>query len=148
MIISDTVKPRLNDLATETPSLRDLRAFGWIVGGLTAVFGSFLLPALLGRVAWGELGPVWPLGVGAALALAALVRPTLLSSVYRFWMRLAAFLAEVNTRVLLTLLYLLLIVPMGLLRQRVKRRPLGPSRSGPIRKPRDPIPASQLEKLF
>jgi hypothetical protein len=91
----------------DAPSRSELRRFGLTVGGM------FLL---LGVVSWwrGHVLPprvFWTLGV--LLCAPALVAPALLGPVKREWMRAAMVLAEVNGRIILTVLFYGVIAPVG-----------------------------------
>ena len=88
-----------------------LRRFGLTVGGV------FLL---LGCVSWWrahEVAPrvLWVLG--APLVLLGLVAPSLLRPVERAWMAMAEVLGRINTRIILTTLYFLVVTPVGWLRR-------------------------------
>jgi hypothetical protein len=107
--------PVLHDLLHEVRALdtgrRPLRSFGLLVGAVLTGLGAL--------VGWRSAGGVPPLayvlaGAGAALLLAGLTVPALLRPLYRAWMGLALVLGYVMTRVLLTLVFFLLVVPIGL----------------------------------
>jgi hypothetical protein len=98
-------------------SRTQLRKFGLTVGGAFAI---------LGTISWWrghEIPPrvLWTLGV--LLVVPGLVAPTILAPVERAWMRFAAVLAYVNTRILLTVLFYLVMLPIGLIR-RITQDPL------------------------
>jgi hypothetical protein len=96
----------------------ELRNFGLILG---ALFGAFfgVLPALLrGRI------HRWPWAVAAALWLAALLYPLALKYLYAGWTRLGLALGWINTRIVLTLLFALSIVPTGLVMRMLGRDPM------------------------
>jgi len=103
--------------AVAAPSRRELRRFGLVVGGAFAVLGSLS--------AWrGHAVPPLVLGtLAAALLVAALLAPRALAPVERRWMAAAEALGRFNTRVLLTLLYVFLFTPVGVVR-RALRDPL------------------------
>lgn len=54
-------------------------------------------------------------GLGTTLAVLGLTVPMLLKPVYRVWMALAVVLGFIMTRVILTIVYYLIITPIGLL---------------------------------
>jgi hypothetical protein len=88
-------------------SARELRNFGLLLGGLFALFFG-LVPL------WRHHGlHLWPWMLAAVLWLAALIKPTTLGYLYRGWTRLGLALGWLNTRVILTLLYAIAIVPVG-----------------------------------
>ena len=89
----------------------ELRRFGLVVAaGLSAL-------ALFGWFRGHTHGPV-VLGTAAgALLLAALVAPRALHGVRRAWLGLAAALAWLNTRVILSVLYYAVFTPVGVIRR-------------------------------
>jgi hypothetical protein len=75
---------------------------------------------LLAAVSWwrGHVTPPLVLGgVGAALVLPALLVPRVLGPVEHAWMAMAAVLGAVNTRILLTLVYVVVVTPIGWIRR-------------------------------
>ena len=89
-------------------SAKELRTFGLVLGALFAVFFG-VWPLLRHRG-----GPLWPWIVAGVLWLCALIWPAALSYLHRGWARLGLALGWVNTRVILTLLFAISIVPAGL----------------------------------
>jgi len=63
--------------------------------------------------------------VAVALLVIALATPTLLDAPNRIWMRFARLLGWVNSRVLLTLLFVFIVTPYGLLLRLFGRDPMG-----------------------
>ena len=97
------------------PPPRHPRKFGLVMAG--AFTGLFLVRWVLsGAFAW------WLLGVAGAFLLAGLLMPAVLAPVDAGWMKLAGWLGAVNSRVLLTVVFGLVITPMGLLRRLFGRR--------------------------
>lgn len=86
---------------------RELRKFGLMVGGVFAVVGLLFLWRHPGRSPYF----LWP---GGTLMLLGLVLPRVLKWVYLVWMSIAFALGFVMAHVILTLLFLLVITPMGL----------------------------------
>jgi hypothetical protein len=98
------------------------RSFGRSVGGV--------LLLIAGVLAWrGRLGAAAAVGaIGAVLVILALVRPSLLKWPRAGWMRLALALGYVNARIILTLAFVLVLTPMGLIWRLIGRDPLGRAR--------------------
>jgi hypothetical protein len=63
-------------------------------------------------------------GLGVALLLAGLFAPALARRFHVLWMRLAAALGYVNSRVLLTVMFYGVFTPYGLVSRLIKRDPL------------------------
>jgi hypothetical protein len=91
--------------------------------GLTVGFAFCALAALLlwrGHVLRAEVAGV----TGAVLVILGLIRPALLKHPAAAWMRLAHVLGYVNSRIILTVLFALVLTPMGLLWRLVGKDPL------------------------
>lgn len=100
------------------PNRRELRHFGLVLGAMfAAVFG--LLP-LVRR----HHSPLWPWIAATVLWAIALGGPGALAYVHRGWTRLGVALGWVNTRVILSALYALTIVPLGLVMRLFRRDPM------------------------
>jgi hypothetical protein len=87
---------------------KELRTFGLVLGVLFVAFFG-VVPILRHRAT-----PLWPWILASILWLMALIWPVSLSYLHRVWTRLGLALGWVNTRVILTLLFTLTIVPVGL----------------------------------
>ena len=90
-----------------TRSTGELRRFGLTVGGIFA---------LLALISWWRGHVVAPSVMGAlgvTLVGAGLAAPAALRPVERYWMRGAHVLGEVNARIILTVLFYLVIFPVG-----------------------------------
>lgn len=85
------------------------RRFGLAVGTALPVLFGLGLPWLFGT-AW----PLWPWPVGAALIGLGLFAPRPLMPLERIWMGVAHVLGRVNSIILLTLVYYLVITPTAL----------------------------------
>lgn len=90
-------------------SKKDLRDFGLVTGGIFIILFGLLLPFLKSHPF-----PVWPWIVAVLLSIGALFLPNLLKPVYQIWMRIGHVLGWVNTRILLSIIFFVLITPMGL----------------------------------
>lgn len=92
-----------------------LRRFGYMVGSVILFLGCFLL--------WRQRGAGWPLiSIGTVLVLAAGMVPSILKWVYAPWMIGALALGWVVTRILLTLVFFLVVTPVGLLQRLFGKR--------------------------
>jgi hypothetical protein len=93
-----------------------LRRFGFTVGLAMLLLGSVLL--------WRHNhGAGWPLtSIGSLLVIAAGFAPEWLAFVHRPWMILSLALGWVVTRVLLTIVFFLVVTPIGLLQRLFGKR--------------------------
>jgi Saxitoxin biosynthesis operon protein SxtJ len=90
-------------------TIRELRSFGVTVGAV--VCGIGLWPAM-----WSGAHPRWwALAIGGLLLVAGLVAPRMLVTVHRTWMAVGHVMGWINTRIILTLFFYLILTPMGLL---------------------------------
>ncbi len=128
------------------PAKRDLRKFGLRVG---AVF------VLLGVVSWVRghtLAPRFLWTVAACLVVPALLAPALLRPVERLWMSGAALLGHVNTRIILTVLFYVVLTPVGLMLRLVRdplNRRLDPSAgSNWVRRAPQPVDPARYQEQF
>lgn len=137
----------LRALDTSRPALR---RFGWVVGGVLLLIGGIVL----WRQGWTLSTASQVLfGVGTALVVLGTAVPQALRAVYRGWMALALILGFVMTRVLLTLVFFLVVTPIGLLMRLIghdpmRRKPDDAAATYWIPKePHDPSP-KRLERYF
>ena len=98
---------------------KGLRQFGLTTGSIVAVLFGLIFPYLLERP-W----PIWPWIVGGVLAAWALVIPGTLRPVYRGWMRLGLLLGRITTPIILTLVFLITIVPGALILRMLGKDPM------------------------
>jgi hypothetical protein len=121
------------------------RKFGFVVGGAFVLLGVALAVAGSRRA-----GPAIA-AVGGLLVLLGATAPAALAPVHRAWMAVARVLGRVNTTVFLTLVFFLVLTPLGLLlrlggRDELDRRRRGVSTWVPYpARNRDP---RHFEKMF
>ena len=94
------------------------RSFGISVGTVLLLIAAFLL--WRGRTTGATIAG----GVGAVLLLFGLTYPPLLYYPSKAWWALAAVLGYVNARIILTVAFLLVLTPIGLLWRALGRDPL------------------------
>jgi hypothetical protein len=131
---------------TQDLSVKELRQFGLIMGGMIALMFGLVIPWLWSAAAW----PWWPWAVGALFVAWALALPATLAPVYRGWMKLAAVLAWINTRLILGIAFYLVILPISLV-LRLRRDPMARKydpNAVSYRIKKNPRPHNQMEKPF
>lgn len=112
---------------------------------------------LLGIAAWnlyrGRMTVVLIFGaLGATLVVVGLLVPPAARAFHTAWMRFAAALGHVNSRVLLTLVYYLVVTPYGVVTRLVGRDPLrrrgAPGESHWVERKTTRQSPEQFERLF
>jgi len=101
------------------PDVNELRSFGFITGGLTPVIFGLLLPWLFGHDF-----PKWPWIVSGTLLVWTLVLPKSLKPVYRVWMTIGLILGWINTRIILSIMFYLIILPTGVIMRLFGKDPM------------------------
>ena len=99
-------------------SRRRDRSFGISVGAVLCAIAAIL--AWRGRLSRAEVVGA----VGVALLVAGLLAPRVLRWPSAIWWRLAGVLGYVNARILLTLLFVLVLVPVNLIWRLIGKDPL------------------------
>ncbi|NIV18509.1 MAG: sxtJ [Woeseiaceae bacterium] len=99
----------------DTPEIPELdssglRRFGFTTGAIVAVLFGVLLPYLFEH-AW----PRWPWVLAAILFSWATVAPGTLRLVYRGWMRIGLLIGKIMTPVILTLVYVIAVIPTAII---------------------------------
>jgi hypothetical protein len=84
-----------------------LRNFGLLIAGVLLLAGAWL---------WWKSAAIWPGVIAAAVLLAVMgvAVPAIMKPIYRIWMIFALILGWVMTRIILTLVYYLVLTPIGL----------------------------------
>jgi amino acid transporter len=98
---------------------RGLRRFGLTTGVIIAALFGIVFPYFL-DLSW----PIWPWIVFAVLGIWALIAPTSLGPVYRGWMRFGMLLSKITTPIVLTLLFLITILPGAMLLRLFRKDPM------------------------
>jgi len=123
-----------------------LRRFALTTAAIIALLFGLLLPWLF-AAGW----PIWPWPLAAVLALWGLVAPSGLRPVYRGWMRFGLVLSRLTTPLILSLVFFLLFVPIGLAMRLFGRDPmrrrLQPEAES-YREPSQPISPDSFERPY
>jgi hypothetical protein len=98
------------------------RSFGISVGAVLLAVSAFLL--WRGRITAAEINS----GIGAVLVILGLTKPMLLKWPSAVWWKFALVLGYINARVILTIAFTLVFVPLGLLWRLIGRDPLATRR--------------------
>lgn len=88
---------------------RGLRNFALTTGAILATLFGIAFPYLFSRP-W----PVWPWVVFAILAVWGITAPNSLRPVYRGWMHVGLLLSKVTTPIILTLVFIIAIIPTAI----------------------------------
>ncbi len=97
-----------------------------------------------GRISAG----VWLAGVGTVLALLGTFTPSVLRIPSRWWWRLSHALGWINTRVLLSLFFFVVLTPIGLLFRLLGRDPLSQRAGSSTWSPYPSRPRGHFERMF
>ncbi|NEO26304.1 MAG: sxtJ [Kamptonema sp. SIO4C4] len=95
---------------------QELRQFGMTLGTIIPVLFGLILPWV-----WGHELPRLPWVLGGVFWGLALLLPQTLKPVYSGWMKVAAVLAWVNTRLILGIIFFLVVTPMALVMRLIQR---------------------------
>jgi len=135
----------LKQLMHQEVSIKQLRSFGLLVGGVFAVIGFWPV------VFRGGTLRLWAL-IGAGLLIGpALVMPQVLKFVYQGWMILGHVLGWINTRIILSIIFYTVFTPAGVLMRFLKKDPMrrkpepGAESYRVVRQPR---PGSHMKQQF
>lgn len=87
---------------------KDLRSFSRVVGGVFCALGAFF---------WWKghtIGPIF-VGIGIPILVLGVIWLRSLKPVHKFWMTLAILMGFVVSRIILTVVFFLVITPIGLI---------------------------------
>tara|TARA_B100000212_G_C27345923_1_gene521310 strand:+ start:318 stop:710 length:393 start_codon:yes stop_codon:yes gene_type:complete len=105
-------------------SKKQLREFGYLIGiGFPLIIG-WLIPAISGHVF-----RTWTLFFSIPILIIGILRPALLSELYKLWMKLGYLLGWVNSRIILGLIFILILQPISLFMKLFNYDPLRKKRN-------------------
>jgi len=87
---------------------KDLRQFGFTVGGALLIIGAALYY-------FEKSSAIYFIVIGGILVLSAIIYPKILKPLNKVWMGMAIVLGFVMSRLILTILFFLVLTPIGLL---------------------------------
>ncbi len=101
----------IQELRNLNVSRSALQKFGWLIGGLLLALGLwFLFKGDPTHQHFGYLSSV----LGLFLFTLGTLSPKILTPIYRLWMGLAFVMGAIMSRVILTIVFFLLVTPIGL----------------------------------
>ena len=103
----------------EIISKKQLREFGLLIGFGFPLLIGWLIPALTGHGL-----SEWTLWVGFIALIIGLTSPRLLYYPYKFWMKLGLILGWVNSRIILCLVYMIVLLPISFVMRLIGYDPL------------------------
>ena len=103
----------------EIISKKQLREFGLLIGFGFPLLIGWLIPALTGHGF-----RAWTLWVGFLGLIIGLTSPHLLYYPYKFWMKLGLTLGWVNSRIILGLVFIMILLPISVIMRRIGYDPL------------------------
>jgi hypothetical protein len=98
---------------------KQLRSFGFTVGGIFALIASWPLIVRAEDPRW------WAVAAAGCLLLPALVFPKSLAWIYKRWMALGHALGWINTRIILGFIFYVIVTPIGIFRRWLGKDPMG-----------------------
>jgi len=132
-------------MVQQAASIKELRSFGLLVGGVFSVIG--LWPMMI----HGASLRLWAVGVGGLLIASGGLVPHLLAPVYKGWMWIGHILGWINTRILLGFIFYGLITPIGIVFRLMGKdtmRQAFSEESSTYRVARQPRPRSHMKFQF
>ena len=106
-------------------SKKQLREFGLLIGFGFPLLIGWLIPSLMGHGL-----RAWTLWVGFLGLLIGLTSPRLLYYPYQLWMKLGLLLGWINSRIILCLVYIIVLLPIAFVMRLIGYDPLRRLRKG------------------
>ena len=100
-------------------SKKQLREFGFLIG-----FGVPILIGLILPVLFGHYFRIWTLWVGFPFIILGLFKPNFLLYPYKYWMLFGDFLGWINGKVILSLVFFFVLIPISIVMKILKYDPL------------------------
>jgi hypothetical protein len=98
---------------------KELRKFGLLFAAILLILFEGLLPWLKNKPL-----PLWPLYVGAPIALLAVLWPAGLRPLYSAWMKFGMIAGAINTRIIMSIVFFVLVTPIAWVMRVLGRDPL------------------------
>ena len=112
IIIMMFYKEIIKEIKEVDNSDKKLKDFGFLIGGIFCIFGVILLLK--------SHDPIWFFIPGFILIILAVIRKEYLKWPYLIWMSLALILGYIVFRIVFTILYYVVVTPVGITKRLVK----------------------------
>jgi hypothetical protein len=97
-------------------TIKELQEFGLLTGGIiTGLFG-LILPLIQGHSL-----PIIPWIIAITLVGLAIISPKSLDPIYRFWMKIGLYIGWLESRIVLSIVFFIILTPMALMMKLLKR---------------------------
>jgi len=124
---------------------KQLRSFGLTVGGIFALIGFWPVVFRATNPRW------WALVIAACLLVPGAVFPRSLFWIHKGWMAIGHILGWINTRIILSAVFYIIVTPIGIVRRWLGKDPMGRQLRPDLdsyRVVRKSRPASHLKKQY
>ena len=98
---------------------KKLKEFGVILGIGIPLFWGFLIPLI-----FGHYFKLWTFYLGLLFLLLGFIKPNLLNIPYKIWMKLGLYLGWINSRIILSIIFFVILLPISLIMKCFKYDPL------------------------
>ena len=89
---------------------KKLREFGFLIGLLFPLLIGLIFPALRGHDF-----QLWTLAIAIPSIILGVIKPNTLLYPYKFWMKLGHVLGWINSRIILGMVFIVVLVPISLI---------------------------------
>jgi len=98
---------------------KELRQFGIMIGSFLVLFFGLVIPWK-----WGLNFPIWPWIAAVVFLGASLVLTIVLKLINVIWMKPSHVLGWINTKILLSIIFYLIFLPIGIIMRVVGKDPM------------------------
>jgi hypothetical protein len=95
---------------------KELREFGLLTGGIIGGLFGLILPLIQGHSL-----PIIPWIIAIILVGLAIILPNSLDPFYQVWMKIGFALGWLNSRIILSIVFFIIVTPMALIMKLLKR---------------------------
>ena len=100
-------------------SKKQLREFGFLIGLAFPFIIGYLIPLNLGHSF-----KIWTLFISIPALILGIFKPTLLIYPFKIWMRIGTILSWINSRLILGLVYIVVLIPISFIMRLLGYDPL------------------------